>query len=138
MLEQSKQGSSLTDTDQEPTNAFEPEVLTGAPDLEIILAPPPADKPWDSTDEQAWSEHSATAWALAYVIHRIRSTPLPPILLSEQRRHFQTVIQLAAARIEEWQRRERDQAQQLAATRPPLGPLMERIDQHPADQEDKT
>ncbi len=79
---------------------------------------------WDSTAEQEWSEHSATAWALAHVIHRIRSTPLPPILSPEQRRHFQKVVQMAGALMEEWQRRERDQAQRLAIGRPLIDMLL--------------
>lgn len=80
-----------------------------------------ANKAWDSAIEQEWSEHSATAWALAHVIHHIRSTPLPPFLSPEQRRHFQHIIQMAAALIEDWQRRERDQAQHLALARPVSG-----------------
>jgi hypothetical protein len=89
--------------------------------LEFPTPVSPAEGVWDNTAEQAWSEHSTTAWALAYVIHRIRSTPLPPILPPEQRRHFHKVVQMAAALMEEWQRRERDQAQQLAAGRPVSG-----------------
>src|SRR6185437_11184438 len=58
------------------------------------------------------------SWALAYVIHRIRSTPHPPILLPEQRRHFEKVIEMAAALIEQWQGHERDLAQQLGTRRP--------------------
>ena len=92
---------------------------------EVTLPSPPAEKHWGNNHEQEWSEHSATAWALAHVIHRIRSTPLPPILLPEQRRRFQQVIQMAAALMEEWQRRERDQAQQIAAARPPIGPFID-------------
>jgi len=89
--------------------------------LELPMPAPLAEEAWDDTTEQAWSEHSTSAWALAHVIHRIRSTPLPPILPPEQRRHFQKVVQMAAALMEEWQRRERDQAQQLAAGRPFVG-----------------
>jgi hypothetical protein len=111
-------------TDQEPENA--PDLTTTAPSvtgetdpLSMEADPPPApEQQWNSATEEEWNEHSATAWALAYVIHRIRSTPHPPILLSEQRDHFHKVIEMAAALIEEWQRRERDQAQQLAQTRP--------------------
>lgn len=124
-LERCIQTQLLTGTAQEPANASDLETPHGAPDAEIAFSPSPTDKQWNSTNEQEWSEHSATAWALAYVIHRIRSTPLPPILLPEQRRHFQKVIQMAAALTEEWQRRERDQAQQLAGARPPIGPLMD-------------
>jgi hypothetical protein len=124
VLEQFRQGRLLTDTIQKPADNADPKASVDTPDLEIAF-PPPADKARDSANEQEWSEHSATAWALAYVIHRIRSTPLPPILLPEQRRHFQKVIQMASALMEEWQRRERDQAQQLAAARPPGGPLAE-------------
>lgn len=82
---------------------------------------PNAGKAWDSAAEQEWSEHSATAWALAHVIHHIHATPLPPFLLPEQRHHFQHIIQTAAALIEDWQRRERDQASQLASSRPVTG-----------------
>lgn len=86
------------------------------PGLEISV--PPAQREWDNAAEQEWNEHSTTAWALAHVIHRICSTPLPPILPPEQRRHFQKVVQMAAALMEEWQRREREQAQQLVAHHP--------------------
>lgn len=113
------------DTTKELADAPELEAPTGTSDAEIAGPPAPVDKQQSSDDEQAWSEHSATAWALAHVIHRIRSTPFPPILLPEQRRHFQHVIHMAAALMEEWQRRERDQAQQLAAARPAIGPLMD-------------
>ena len=90
---------------------------------QIVLSTPAllAEEVWDNAAEQEWSEHSTTAWALAYVIHRVRSTPLPPILPPEQRQHFHKVVQMAAALMEEWQRRERDQAQQLAAGRPLAG-----------------
>lgn len=117
--------SLLTDTVQAPANIPPQEASGGDSNPETTFPPPPADKEWGNTHKQEWSEHSAAAWALAHVIHRIRSTPLPPILLPEQRRHFQQVIQMAAALMEEWQRRERDQAQQLATTRPPPMPLME-------------
>jgi len=83
---------------------------------------------WDDAAEQEWTEHSATAWALAHVIHRIRSTSLPPILSAEQRRHFQKVVQMAAALMEEWQRRERDQAQRLATGRPLIDTLLGPLD----------
>lgn len=79
---------------------------------------PPAYTEWNNVAEQEWNEHSTTAWALAHVIHRICSTPLPPILPQEQRRHFQKVVQMAASLMEEWQRREREQAQQLVAHHP--------------------
>lgn len=82
---------------------------------------PNAGKEWDSAAEQEWSEHSATAWALAHVIHHIHTTPLPPFLSPEQRDHFQKTIQAAAALIEDWQRRERDRASQLASSRPVTG-----------------
>src|SRR5690348_2775152 len=86
------------------------------PELEIPVQL--AHREWDNAAEQEWNEHSTTAWALTHVIHRICSTPLPPILPPEQRRHFQKVVQMAAALMEEWQRRERDQAQQLVAHHP--------------------
>ncbi len=97
------------------------EALYEGEHLELSTQAPLAEEVWDSAAEQEWSEHSTTAWALAYVIHRIRSTPLPPILPPEQRQHFHEVVQMAAALMEEWQRRERDQAQQLAAGRPATG-----------------
>lgn len=115
---------SMNKTDQEPENARDlaTNVPAGTGTVEALptkAAPPPsADQQWSSAAEEEWNEHSATAWALAYVIHRIRSTPYPPILLPEQRDHFQKVIEMAAALMEEWQRRERDQAQQLAQARP--------------------
>ncbi len=77
-----------------------------------------AEPQWNNATEEEWNEHSATSWALAYVIHRIRSTPHPPILLSEQRRHFEKVVEMAAALIEQWQGHERDLAQQLGMRRP--------------------
>ncbi|HLV99883.1 MAG TPA: hypothetical protein VKT82_14525 [Ktedonobacterales bacterium] len=77
-----------------------------------------AEQQWNSAVEEEWNEHSATSWALAYVIHRIRSTPHPPILLPEQRRHFEKVVEMAAALIEQWQGHERDLAQQLGTRRP--------------------
>jgi hypothetical protein len=107
-------------TDQEPEHAADPAAPTASEPNEMnsqapLPAPPSATgQPWDNAAEEAWSEHSATAWALVYVIHRIRSTPLPPVLLPEQRRHFHKIIQMAAALLEDWQRSERDQAQQLA------------------------
>lgn len=84
--------------------------------LEIPV--PPANREWDNAAEQEWNEHSTTAWALAHVIHRICSTPLPPFLPPEEQRHFHKVVQMAAALMEEWQRRERDQAQQIVAHHP--------------------
>ena len=73
---------------------------------------------WEPEQEEEWEEHAATAWTLAHIIHRVYATPLPPALSPEQRRHFQKIIKMAAALIEEWQQREREQAQQLAAERP--------------------
>lgn len=125
LLEQLMQARPLTDTVQKPAGNADPEASADVDIPDLAAFHLPEDQAWDRANEQAWSEHSATAWALAYVIHRIRSTPLPPILLPEQRRHFQKVIQMASALMEEWQRRERDQAQQLAAARPPAGPLAE-------------
>jgi hypothetical protein len=109
---------------QEPESAHDlaTNVPAGTSTVEALPTkteqPPSTNQQWDSAAEEEWNEHSATAWALAYVIHRIRSTPYPPILLPEQRDHFQKVIEMAAALMEEWQRRERDQAQQLAQARP--------------------
>lgn len=81
--------------------------------------PPSApEQQWNSATEEEWNEHRETAWALAYVIHRIRSTSNPPILLPAQKQHFQKTIERAAALMEEWQRRERDLAQQLVQARP--------------------
>ena len=74
---------------------------------------------WESEQEEEWEEHAATAWTLAHIIHRVYATPLPPALSPEQRRHFQKIIKMAAALIEAWQQREREQAQHLAAERPP-------------------
>ncbi|HEY7348213.1 MAG TPA: hypothetical protein VH599_07805 [Ktedonobacterales bacterium] len=93
-------------------------------------------KAWNSAIEQEWSEHSATAWALAHVIHHIRSTPLPPFLLPEQQRHFQKIILMAAALMEEWQRSERDQAQQLAIGRPVTGLPMAADPEEPAAEQE--
>lgn len=113
-------------TDQAPAHTLDPTasaesgMLERAP-LAREEAAPNTDKAWDSAAEQEWSEHSATAWALAHVIHHIHTTPLPPFLLPEQRDHFQQVIQTAAALIEDWQRRERDRASQLASSRPVTG-----------------
>lgn len=110
-------------TAQAPTQT--PDLVTpaesGTLDMSALATADPtpkASQAWDSAAEQAWSEHSATAWVLAHVIHQIRSTPLPPFLLPEQRQHFHKIVQAAAALIEDWQRRERDQAQQLASSRP--------------------
>lgn len=113
-------------TDQAPAHIFDPAepaesgMLERAP-LAREEAAPGADRAWDSATEQEWSEHSATAWALAHVIHHIHTTPLPPFLLPEQRDHFQHIIQTAAALIEDWQRRERERARQLAISRPVTG-----------------
>jgi hypothetical protein len=110
------QPQSTEKADQEPLNVPAPVAPEDEPgNLEIAHA---ARAAWDSATEQEWNEHSATSWALAHVIHHIRSTPLPPFLSSEQQRHFQKIIQMAAALIEDWQRRERDQAQRLALGRP--------------------
>lgn len=107
-------------TDQEPDTVS---------DLEMSMAPASSateplalealpllteEQPWDSTAEEAWTEHSETAWALVYVIHRVRSTPLPPTLPPAQQQHFHKIIEMAVAMLEDWQRRERDQARQLA------------------------
>jgi hypothetical protein len=107
-------------TDQEPENVSDLE-LPAAPangthePLTLEAQPLTAEEqPWDRATEEAWSEHSETAWALVYVIHRVRSTPLPPTLPPAQQRHFHKIIDMAAAMLEDWQRRERDQARQLA------------------------
>jgi hypothetical protein len=126
-------------TDQEPESA--PDLTTPAANsagetnsLPLEADPPPApDQQWNSTTEEEWNEHSANAWALAHVIHRIRSTPYPPILLAEQRNHFHKVIEMAAALIEDWQRRERDQAQQLAQARPIAELSQEALETAPGD-----
>ncbi|HEY7122412.1 MAG TPA: hypothetical protein VH540_00550 [Ktedonobacterales bacterium] len=73
---------------------------------------------WEPEQEEEWEEHAATAWTLAHIIHRVYATPLPPALSPEQRHHFQKIIKMAAALIEAWQQREREQAQQMAAERP--------------------
>lgn len=115
---------SINKTDQESENTSDlaaPEASNnGKPAPAALKEEPPltTNQHWNSATEEEWNEHSATAWALAYVIHRIRSTPHPPILLPEQRRHFEKITEMAAALIEEWQRRERDLAQQLAQERP--------------------
>ncbi len=107
-------------TDQEPehisdlgTSAAPVTSATGplAPEALPLLT---EEQPWDSTAEEEWSEHSATAWALVYVIHRVRSTPLPPTLPPAQQQHFHKIIEMAVALLEDWQRSERDQAQHLA------------------------
>ncbi len=135
-LKRKAQPGQMDKTDQERANT--PELVmpakTGpsetdppamaAPTLEMADGAKPgpeAEQQWDNATEQEWSEHSATAWALAHVIHHIRSTPLPPFLLPEQRRHFHKIIQMAASLIEDWQRRERAQAQHLALGRPVTG-----------------
>jgi hypothetical protein len=97
-----------------------------APETEAPLTEVPLEEHhWEQAQEEEWSEHTATAWTLAHIIHRIYSTPLPPILSSEQREHFHKVIKMAAAMMEEWQEREREQAQHLAAERHP--PTFEEI-----------
>ena len=106
------------------------------PEREVPV--PPAHREWDNAAEQEWNEHSTTAWALAHVIHRICSTPLPPILPPEQRRHFQKVVQMAAALMEEWQRREREQAQQLVAHHPFAYAASEMLAESLAGQETQT
>ena len=99
----------LNGKEQPETNAhMELSAEVAQPELEMSMPP----------TNREWSEHSTTAWALAHVIHRICSTPLPPFLPPEQQRHFQKVVQMAAALMEEWQRRERDQAQQIVAHHP--------------------
>ena len=112
------QSKPTTNSEEQPEIDARMEVSTevAQPDLEMPV--PPAKREWNNEAEQEWSEHSTTAWALAHVIHRICSTPLPPFLPPEQQRHFQKVVQMAAALMEEWQRRERDQAQQLVAHHP--------------------
>ena len=133
-----------TTTDQEPENARDLATNMPASDgvtdhLPTGVEPSPSsEQQWDSAAEEEWNEHSATAWALAYVIHRIRSTPYPPILLSEQRDHFQKVIEMAAALMEKWQRRERDQAQQLAQARPIAELSREALETVPADLDENT
>ncbi len=106
-----------------PPLAAEPETAapeTSDPTSAAMEEEPPStpEKQWNSATEEEWNEHRETAWALAYVIHRIRSTPNPPILLPAQKQHFQHTIEKAAALMEEWQRRERDLAQQLVQARP--------------------
>jgi len=131
---------SMGTPDQAPASAPDPATPVESADLSVEFSAPSASKEWDSAHEQAWSEHSATAWALAHVIHRIRSTPLPPTLLPEQRRRFHKVVQMAAALIEEWQRSERDQAQQLAADRPLTDSLLAALpanESHPENLADK-
>jgi len=114
----------MQQTDQVSENADDL-LMPAEPDTAEIAQPllaaepaQPAAEQWNSAAEEEWNEHSATSWALAYVIHRIRSTPHPPILLPEQRRHFEKVIEMAAALIEQWQGHERDLAQQLGTRRP--------------------
>lgn len=89
-----------------------------APETEVPLEDHLEHHHWEPEQEEEWEEHAATAWTLAHIIHRVYATPLPPALSPEQRRHFQKIIKMAAALIEEWQQREREQAQQLAAERP--------------------
>lgn len=103
---------------EQPETDAHMELSAEAAQPELEMSMPPANREWNNEAEQEWSEHSTTAWALAHVIHRICSTPLPPFLPPEQQRHFQKVVQMAAALMEEWQRRERDQAQQIVAHHP--------------------
>lgn len=119
------QSKPITNSEQAAEDANHLETPEEGEHLELSTPASLAEEGWDSAAEQEWSEHSTTAWALAYVIHRIRSTPLPPILPPEQRQHFHKVVQMAAALMEEWQRRERDQAHQLAAGRPNAGTVHE-------------
>lgn len=101
-----------------PSTSATPEINEQA--VAALEEEPPSapEKQWNNATEEEWNEHRETAWALAYVIHRIRSTPNPPILLPAQKQHFQKTIEQAAALMEEWQRRERDLAQQLVQTKP--------------------
>lgn len=108
----------MTRDDSTPQSIPQEEDLSLEPEV-------PPEQHWEPVQEEEWSEHTATAWTLAHIIHRIYSTPLPPVLSPEQRRHFQKIIKMAAALIEEWQQREREQAQQLAAERHP--PTFEQI-----------
>ena len=107
-------------TDQEPENVSDLErsaaPANGTYEPPTLEAQPLAaeEQPWDRATEEAWSEHSETAWALVYVIHRVRSTPLPPTLPAAQQQHFHKIIEMAAVLLEDWQRRERDQARELA------------------------
>jgi hypothetical protein len=105
--------SSLHNISQEEDLAPETEVP-----LERETNVPLENHHWEQGQEEEWSEHTATAWTLAHIIHRIYSTPLPPTLSPDQRRHFHKIIKMAAALIEEWQQREREQAQHLATERP--------------------
>lgn len=129
-----------TDHAPEPTDdltapaASEP-LAPEAPTLESE-PPPAADQPWNSASEEEWNEHRTTAWALAYVIHRIRSTPHPPILLPEQRRHFEKIVEMAAALIAEWQGQERDLAQQLGTRRPVAELATQPLDASPNQLDD--
>ncbi len=111
-----------TELAQEPVQETEvPQEEELAPEAAVPLE----QQHWEQAQEEEWSEHTATAWTLAHIIHRIYSTPLPPVLSPEQRRHFQKIIKMAAALIEEWQQRERELAQQLASERHP--PTFEEI-----------
>ena len=112
------QSKPTTNSEEQPEIDARMEVSTEVAQPGLEMRVPPAKREWNNEAEQEWSEHSTTAWALAHVIHRICSTPLPPFLPPEQQRHFQKVVQMAAALMEEWQRRERDQAQQIVAHHP--------------------
>jgi hypothetical protein len=116
--ERGMQSKPTTNSEEQPEIDARMEVSTEVAQPGLEMPVPPAKREWNNEAEQEWSEHSTTAWALAHVIHRICSTPLPPFLPPEQQRHFQKVVQMAAALMEEWQRRERDQAQQLVAHHP--------------------
>jgi hypothetical protein len=107
----------ILETSEQPTPAL-PETSEQASAAQEDEPPSAPEQEWNSATEEEWTEHRETAWALAYVIHRIRSTPNPPILLPAQKQHFQKTIERAAALIEEWQRRERDLAQQLVQAKP--------------------
>jgi hypothetical protein len=135
-------------TDQESENADNLSIPVESNTTEIAQqlleaeATQPVEEQWNSATEEEWNEHSATSWALAHVIHRIRSTPHPPILLPEQRRHFEKVVEMAAALIEQWQGHERDLAQQLGMRRPitelstePIGASQNHLDGNEADED---
>lgn len=112
------QSKPMLNSEEQPETDAHMELSAEAAQPELEMSMPPANREWNNEAEQEWSEHSTTAWALAHVIHRICSTPLPPFLPPEQQRQFQKVVQMAAALMEEWQRRERDHAQQIVAHHP--------------------
>ena len=111
-------------------NIPQDEALT--PETEVPVEQHLEQHHWESEQEEEWEEHTTTAWTLAHIIHRVYSTPLPPALSPEQRRHFQHIIKMSAALIEEWQQREREQAQQLAAERP--APVFEKAEEEQDDE----